>query len=624
MIKKLKRRYLITNMILLSATLLIALGILFAVLYRSQVESSYVMMNELLDGSELPEPPPHREEAEPQSDAVENGVIVPLSATVTTDSVSPTRREDPPPYWQFDDSDSDDWSFQPGDPWGNPWWNPWEDPRHDPKKNEDSDDLDDDENSYDERRDRDDEEMPPPPGEWQGNVPPEFSRTGSQPAETRQTQTTAMTQDSRFDQSRRSDPPPGQPGESSQTTAPTEAPVTSASGTQTTRTTTVTASATTAATTTGTTAVQGVVSSKDETTTEPAVKGGEGHYVPDAFVARVDKDGNIESYAGNSHKPPKEGESEFSQVHHAMDKIRGKGEGSGTIEIGETPYRYLYKKDQSGSYHLVLMDRTLEVSTLTKMLVIFVLLALVGLACMLGLSSLLANWTVTPIATAWEKQKQFVADASHELKTPLAVISANTEVILANPADHVADQGKWLSYIQSETMRMSKLITNLLTVARMDSDSARLQSTEPLKFSETVANVCLQFEPVIFEHGKTLNTVIQRNVMLRAEEDNVRQLLSILLDNAVLHSVPKAQITVSLSKDTQGMVRLAVANTAKDIPAEQLAHLFDRFFRVDTEGSPNGSGLGLSIAKSIVHQMGGTLTVTSENQLVTFVATFPH
>ena len=90
----------------------------------------------------------------------------------------------------------------------------------------------------------------------------------------------------------------------------------------------------------------------------------------------------------------------------------------------------------------------------------------------------------------------------------------------------------------------------------------------------------------------------------------------------MVHSVPKAQITVSLSKDAQGKIRLAVSNTAKDIPPEQLSHLFDRFYRVDTEGSPNGSGLGLSIAKSIVKQMGGKISVSSENQLVTFTAVF--
>ncbi|MBP0987364.1 MAG: sensor histidine kinase, partial [Oscillospiraceae bacterium] len=89
-----------------------------------------------------------------------------------------------------------------------------------------------------------------------------------------------------------------------------------------------------------------------------------------------------------------------------------------------------------------------------------------------------------------------------------------------------------------------------------------------------------------------------------------------------LHSVPKAQITVSLSKDVQGKIRLSVANTANDIPKEKLEHLFDRFYRLDTEGSPNGSGLGISIARSIVRQMGGTLTVTSENGIVTFVAVF--
>jgi signal transduction histidine kinase len=206
------------------------------------------------------------------------------------------------------------------------------------------------------------------------------------------------------------------------------------------------------------------------------------------------------------------------------------------------------------------------------------------------------------------------------LKTPLAVISANTEVILTNPEETVSGQSKWLGYIQSETMRMSKLITMLLSAARMDNSKNERVRPEPINLSETVANICLVFEPVVYEHCKKMSTVIQRNLTLRADQDDIRQLLSILMENAVLHSTPNADITVSLSEDAQNKIRLSVANTAKDIPPEQLAHLFDRFYRVDTEGSPNGSGLGLSIARSIVRQNGGNLTVSSENNLVTFVA----
>ncbi len=614
MIKKLRRRYVITNMILLSCTLMVALAILFGVLYRYQVESSYSTMNELLKESELPPSAPPKEHNRPDptaNDAAADQPSVVLLAEESQGGNDQWWQNNPywgnpafmpPPYWMppFDPNQLPPWmqqnpgqenSQQPNDPNQNQGQNPWE-------------------------------------GWWGGQNPPQ-EQSQAEPEPPKQSESgenrrnddrNRRTESSRQEQPRRQEH--SQPGSEQTTTAP-PAELTTTEAATTHETTKTTASTTKKQTTTSaskTTAKTTASTSAETTTTEAVVAMDEGHFIPDAYVAKIDGDGNIESYAGNADQQP--GEEHFKRVHHAMDSIRKKGSESGTIELDDVPYRYLYQKDDSGSYHLVLMNRTLEISSLTKMLILFAVLAIIGLIAMFGLSNLLASWTVTPIADAWEKQKQFVADASHELKTPLAVISANTEVILANPAQQVQDQKKWLNYIQSETMRMSKLITNLLTVARMDQKNQPAKTADPLPLSETVSNICLVFEPVVYEHGKTLNTVIQRNVRMQADEDNIKQLLSILLDNAILHSVPKAEITVSLSKDAQNKIRLSVANTAEDIPQEQLVHLFDRFYRLDTEGSPNGSGLGLSIAKSIVQQMNGSLTVTSENRTVTFVAAF--
>lgn len=582
MIKKLKRRYLITNMALLSSTLLICLAVLFGFLYHSEITSSYSVMQEMIKESELPALPP---DALPPAPTVQGAdpELTPLSAAAV---------HYPPPYWDIPETNQDSGSGDNAFQWGN-WREPWQPPAWDS------------ESSGDDAVPQPEQTMP------QFTMPPQdadpeqsVTRTRPEAAETQKVQKTQRE--------------PLQTTETRQTNAAYEtrpprddAPFTYDSRQPAEQTTTVT-------TTAAAVPPKGSVETRT-TPPPPLVPVQEGHFIPDAFVAQLDRDGKIEAYAGND--ADSSDDDRFRTVHRAVDEVQRRGASAGTVEIGASSYRYLYQPDETGSYRLVLLDRTLELSTVSKLVFIFLLITIVGLLIMFGISVLLANWTVTPIAVAWEKQKQFVADASHELKTPLAVISANTEVILSDPTGSVAGQSKWLSYIQSETMRMSKLITNLLSVARMDSGRQK-DSLKPIALSETVSNICLVFEPIIYENGKTLNTIIQRNVTMPADEDNVKQLLSILLDNAVLHSVPRAQITVSLTKDTQGKIRLTVANTAKDIPADRLSHLFDRFYRIDTEGSPNGSGLGLSIAKSIVHQMGGNLTVTSENQLVTFVAVF--
>ncbi len=571
MVQKLKKRYFIANMVLLSCTLMTALTALFVLMYRAEVQSSYDMMSDLLSQNNLQS----QEQAVvapmvltteiAQDDADRDGTLytTTVSCTSTTETTVTTSMYiddedrpftyDPeqeryyhfPPYWNYDEE----------------WWN---------------------------------QQQPPPP-------PPEFT-------ETLPLQTTPQSSLTTTTSEKKDPPPPSEtkPLHTTDTTSKHTTFVSTSSNLQT------TFSRSTAASSLSTVAA---------TSTKPLLTvPQEGVYVPDAFIAEVNPNGQISAYLGNQGNTAEN--EDFHTVNSAVSEIHNQGKENGTLKIDDVSYRYVLQATPSGGYQMVLLSRTLELSMLSRMLILFVVLIVFGLACMAAISLLLANWTVRPIALAWEKQKQFVADASHELKTPLAVISANTEVILANPYDTVTEQSKWLNYIKSETIRMSKLVTNLLTVARMDHNK-QAERTVLLNFYELVSNVCLVFEPIIYENGKTLNTVLQRSVMLHGDEDNLKQLLSILLDNAVLHSTPCADITVTLSKDAQGKIRLAVANSAKDIPDEELAHLFDRFYRLDHEGSPNGSGLGLSIARSIVRDMDGVLTAHSENGVVTFVATFP-
>ena len=236
---------------------------------------------------------------------------------------------------------------------------------------------------------------------------------------------------------------------------------------------------------------------------------------------------------------------------------------------------------------------------------------------------LLANWTIKPVEKAWNQQKEFIANASHELKTPLTVISTNTDVVLSYPEDTVESQTKWLNYIKNETVRMSKLVNNLLCIAKYDAKRIETAS-EKIDLSNIVETISLQYEPLAFENKKTLITDIDSGIQILGDDDKIKQVVNILMDNALKYSLPDGTIKLSLKRIKQSSVCLTVSNTSENIEQEQLDKIFDRFYRVDTSRNrkTGGSGLGLNIAKTIVENHKGTINVVNKDNITSFIVTF--
>ena len=286
-------------------------------------------------------------------------------------------------------------------------------------------------------------------------------------------------------------------------------------------------------------------------------------------------------------------------VKKAAVQIFNSKKDRGKISIDKNKYRYLLKYNPpKDNYSIVFLDRTLEISTINRLLFIFIIITGIGLIFIFFISILLANWTIKPVAKAWDQQKQFIADASHELKTPLTVISTNTDVILSNSSDTVESQSKWLNYIKNETIRMTKLVNSLLYIAKYDANETKILFKK-INLSNIISSICLQYEPLIYENNKKLITDIDNNITIMGDEDKIKQLLNILMDNALKYSLNNGIIKISLKKNKQSNVYITVSNSSETINKEQLNKIFDRFFRIDSSRNrkTGGSGLGLNIAK---------------------------
>ncbi|WP_294474329.1 HAMP domain-containing sensor histidine kinase [uncultured Intestinimonas sp.] len=283
--------------------------------------------------------------------------------------------------------------------------------------------------------------------------------------------------------------------------------------------------------------------------------------------------------------------------------------------IPELDLRYLRETGPDGETRIAFADRGWERSTLWSMVGSFLLVGALALGAFFLISLLLSGLALQPAERAWEQQRRFVADASHELKTPLTVILTNTGILLRHPEQTVAQQRKWVEYIREEAQRMRELVEDLLFLARHDAgrDQAPAQTVD---LAELLWSALLPFEPVAFEQGVTLESGIQSGVTVRGRSEELRRLAAILLDNAVKYAGPQGQVRVALARGEKGGACLTVRNTGPAIPPEHLEHLFERFYRADNSRarSSGGYGLGLAIAKSIVDSHRGTITVQSREE----------
>ncbi len=273
---------------------------------------------------------------------------------------------------------------------------------------------------------------------------------------------------------------------------------------------------------------------------------------------------------------------------------------------GRNDTRFYCLTEKAGERLLIVVDSRLEIQNAESVLRLTVLVAVIEDALLSIGAVWLIRKLVQPVDEAMEKQKQFVWDASHELKTPLAVISANADVLAAE-----AGESKPLQYIQSEVRRTDSLIQNLLTLARMEKGTAQAVHVQ-FDLSRALLEVALPFESAIFEEGKSLEMDIPDGIEYTGDGEMIKQLAVILLSNAQKYSDDGGRIRIALEAKGDKRI-LRVHNTGPAIPPEAQQRIFDRFYRVDSSHNREveGNGLGLAIAQSIVAAHRGKITVHS-------------
>ena len=329
------------------------------------------------------------------------------------------------------------------------------------------------------------------------------------------------------------------------------------------------------------------------------------------FVAEVYASGTVR-VSGNSYYDLTDKEALVDIVTAALTADSDEG------VLAEHHLRYLR---QTGllSTRIAFTDSTLEQATLRSLLTGSLLIGLAALAVLFACSYVLSGAVTRPVDRAWQQQKQFLSDASHELKTPLTVILSSAELLEQSAAP---EQKQYVDNVRAESRRMKRLVEDMLTLSRVERGGEHLPDTTA-DLSDAAADAALRFEPVAYETGHTLSYDIAPGLLVRGDSGKLEQAVAVLLDNAIKYAAPGTEVRLDAVRQGKNAC-LWVENEGDPIPADKLPHIFDRFYRADASRTDGGSfGLGLPIARAIVEAHRGTLRCDSGGHTTRFTITLP-
>lgn len=268
-------------------------------------------------------------------------------------------------------------------------------------------------------------------------------------------------------------------------------------------------------------------------------------------------------------------------------------------------YRYVKKQTSEGT-KIFFLDCTRSVTSFRAFLFSSLFVSALGIVAVFLLVVLLSKMAVDPVSESYEKQKRFITDAGHEIKTPLTIIDADTSIL-----EMEYGESEWIKDIQVQTKRLAGLTNDLIYLSRMEEENTKLQMID-FPFSDVAMEIAQSFQNLAKVQGKVFEVKIDPMLNLCGDENAIRQLLSIFLDNAVKYSGDRGKIYLDIRKKGKNL-KISVYNTAQSITKENIEHLFDRFYRTDASrnSETGGYGIGLSIAKAVVAAHKGKITASS-------------